>query len=135
LELTESSVMRDDDQSIQAMHRLANLGVGIAIDDFGTGYSTLSYIKDLPVDTLKVDRAFISELTTGGKHSHLVRAIVELGNSLSLAVVAEGIESPEQEQELRDLGCRYGQGFHYWVPMLPSDVDVLLIARDELPAA
>jgi diguanylate cyclase (GGDEF)-like protein/PAS domain S-box-containing protein len=129
LEITETSVMRNREQMIEAMGRVAALGVGISLDDFGTGYSALSYIKDLPVDTLKIDRAFVAEVGSGGKQAELVRTIVELGRGLSLTVVAEGIETTEQERALADLACEFGQGYLYWKPMAPGEVDGVLAAN------
>ncbi len=126
LEITESSVVRNREQMIAAMQRLATLGVGISIDDFGTGYSSFSYIKDLPVDTLKIDRTFVAGLGSGGKDAQLVRTILELGHHLQLTVVAEGIESTDQERALIDLHCRYGQGYYYFTPMAPTEIDDVL---------
>ena len=128
LEITESSIMRNREQTIIAMRRLSDLGVGISIDDFGTGYSTLSYIKDLPVDTLKIDRTFIAELASGGKNAQLVRTILELGHHLQLSVVAEGIETAEQERMLMELSCRFGQGYHYFEPLTPGEVEAMMLS-------
>jgi EAL domain-containing protein (putative c-di-GMP-specific phosphodiesterase class I) len=127
LEIAESSIMRNREQTIMAMRRLSALGVGISIDDFGTGYSTLSYIKDLPVDTLKIDRTFIAELASGGKNAQLVRTILELGQNLQLSVVAEGIETAEQERMLMELSCRFGQGYHYFEPLTAVEVEATML--------
>ncbi len=126
LEITESSVMHDREQMLAAMRGLAELGVRLSIDDFGTGYSALSYLKDLPVDTVKVDRSFIAEMSRGGKDAQLVRTIVELGHSLRLRVVAEGIETEDQLRSLIEMDCEFGQGFYFYQPMTPADVDDLV---------
>ncbi|MGE0593081.1 MAG: putative bifunctional diguanylate cyclase/phosphodiesterase [Vicinamibacterales bacterium] len=122
LELTESILMKHTDQTLSVMHRLRALGVRIAIDDFGTGYSSLSYLQRLPVDILKIDRAFVERLETDASASALVRAIVGLGHSLSLHTVAEGIETARQAQLLRALGCEQGQGYLFGKPMSTSDL-------------
>ena len=112
LEVTESLVMQDPDQTIQRLRALRALGVGLAIDDFGTGFSSLSYLRTLPVDTVKIDRSFIADLDRAAGAA-LVQGIVELAHSLGLAVVAEGIETPEQADALQRFGCDFAQGFHF----------------------
>jgi EAL domain-containing protein (putative c-di-GMP-specific phosphodiesterase class I) len=98
------------------MRELRALGVRLALDDFGTGYSSLSRLRELPVDILKIDRAFISEVCNGGADTALARAIIELGRALRLTVVAEGIENAEQVDRLQELDCQFGQGFHLGRP-------------------
>ena len=102
------------------LEALRELGVHLAIDDFGTGYSSLSYLKRLPVETLKVDRSFVSQLETASDDRAIVRAVIGLGASLGLRVVAEGIERHAQATELARLGCRYAQGFLYAMPTDPA---------------
>ncbi len=114
LEITETVMMADTDLAVQRLHELKALGVLLAMDDFGTGYSSLSYLSRFPVDILKMDRSFLS---SEHDESSLAAAIVALGNSLQLDVVAEGIELPEQIASLRDLGCELGQGFLFATPM------------------
>jgi diguanylate cyclase (GGDEF)-like protein/PAS domain S-box-containing protein len=114
LEITETVMMADTDLAVQRLHELKALGVLLAMDDFGTGYSSLSYLSRFPVDILKMDRSFLS---SEHDESGLAAAIIALGNSLSLDVVAEGIELPEQIASLRDLGCELGQGFLFAKPM------------------
>jgi PAS domain S-box-containing protein len=110
LELTESALLADRDSSAAILAALRDRGIRISIDDFGTGYSALSYLKDLPVDELKIDRAFVRDL--GGAEDHaLVETIVALGRSLSLTTVAEGVEEPLQLDLLREMGCDLSQGF------------------------
>ena len=114
LEITESVMMADTDLAVERLQALKGLGILLAMDDFGTGYSSLSYLSRFPVDILKMDRAF---LTKEHEESGLAGAIIAMGNSLNLEVVAEGIEFPEQIGSLRDLGCELGQGFLFAKPM------------------
>jgi EAL domain-containing protein (putative c-di-GMP-specific phosphodiesterase class I) len=113
LEITESVMMADTEFAVQRLLDLKALGVRLAMDDFGTGYSSLSYLSRFPVDILKMDRSFVGS----GENVALQSAIIALGASLSLDVVAEGIELPEQERSLQDLGCELGQGFLFARPM------------------
>jgi diguanylate cyclase (GGDEF)-like protein len=127
LELTESVLMSEPDLGKSALQVLRGLGVQMSIDDFGTGYSSLAYLRELPVDELKIDRAFIAraELTT--EDLALVRTIVDLAQILGLRVVAEGIENAAQLAALRGLGCGYGQGYHLCRPADPEDVPARLL--------
>ena len=122
LELTESMLLQHTAPMMTLMHRLRALGVRLAIDDFGTGYSSLSYLQRLPIDILKIDRAFVERLTTDANAAALVRAIISLGESMSLKTVAEGIEDGQQAEKLRSLGCDLGQGFFYGMPMSADDL-------------
>ena len=117
LELTESAVMHDAEQSIEILRQLSALGVRISVDDFGTGYSSLSYLRRLPLDKLKIDRAFIRDVVTSRDDAAIVRAIVSLAHNLRLKVIAEGVETPDQLAFLRELGCDQYQGYHYSVPV------------------
>jgi len=105
---------------------LRKLGVGLSIDDFGTGYSSLSYLSSLPIDSLKIDASFVRGMRSGSKEAEVVRAIVTLGASLGKEVIAEGIESESQLDQLRDMGCGSGQGFHLSRPLAAQSVDQLL---------
>jgi diguanylate cyclase (GGDEF)-like protein/PAS domain S-box-containing protein len=116
LEITESVLMADTDLAVQRLAELKTLGIKLALDDFGTGYSSLSYLSKFPVDVLKMDRSFLRE-GASPQATDLANAVVALGNTLSLEVVAEGIEIPEQWHTLRDLGCDLGQGFYFARPM------------------
>jgi diguanylate cyclase (GGDEF)-like protein/PAS domain S-box-containing protein len=127
LEITESVMMSDTDFAVQRLEDLKALGVRLAMDDFGTGYSSLSYLSRFPVDILKMDRSFVG----AGENVALQSAIIALGASLELDVVAEGIELPEQEQSLHDLGCEIGQGFLFARPMPSSDLAAFLAGRPE----
>jgi EAL domain-containing protein (putative c-di-GMP-specific phosphodiesterase class I) len=128
LEITETVMMADTDLAVQRLHELKSLGVLLAMDDFGTGYSSLSYLSRFPVDILKMDRSFLS---SEHEQSSLAAAIVALGSSLRLDVVAEGIELPEQIDSLRGLGCELGQGFLFAKPMNQEALTEYLDAGEE----
>jgi EAL domain-containing protein (putative c-di-GMP-specific phosphodiesterase class I) len=121
LEITESVIMEDVALSIATLKAVRAMGVTIAIDDFGTGFSSLSYLSKLPVDTLKIDRSFIIDMTASPEGLSLVSTIINLAHSLSLKVVAEGVETEEQSCLLRLLNCNEMQGFLFSKP-LPRDV-------------
>ena len=116
LEITETVLMADTDLAVTRLRELKALGVNLALDDFGTGYSSLSYLSRFPVDILKMDRSFLTDGATP-EMSELASAVLALGTTLNLDVVAEGIEQPEQWTSLRDLGCEFGQGFYFARPM------------------
>ncbi|MGD0379156.1 MAG: EAL domain-containing protein [Acidimicrobiales bacterium] len=120
LEITESSLMRDADDAVSVLHRLRHLGLHFEIDDFGTGYSSLSYLKRFPVETLKIDQSFVDELDHRAENAAIVRAIIGLGESLGLSVVAEGVEHPAQAATLQTLGCYLAQGYLYGKPLPAS---------------
>jgi diguanylate cyclase (GGDEF)-like protein/PAS domain S-box-containing protein len=126
LEITESALMDDMDTSAHAMHALRELGVRLAVDDFGTGYSSLAYLKKLPVDSLKIDRSFINGLPSDKHDRSITEAIVTLGRSLGLTIVAEGVETVEQWIALDEIGCTVGQGF-LWSPPIPAGAFAPLI--------
>jgi EAL domain-containing protein (putative c-di-GMP-specific phosphodiesterase class I) len=111
LEITESVIMQDVRHSIASLRAVRAMGVSIAIDDFGTGFSSLSYLSKLPVDTLKIDRSFVTDMTAGAEGLALVSTIINLAHSLKLKVVAEGVETEEQARALRRLNCDEMQGF------------------------
>jgi EAL domain-containing protein (putative c-di-GMP-specific phosphodiesterase class I) len=97
------------------------LGVRIAIDDFGTGYSSLGYLRDLPVDEIKIDQSFVQGLTSAGPNASIVRSVLDLGRNLGLKVVAEGAEDRQTVELLESLGCEYVQGFYFSKPLTPAD--------------
>ncbi|MDX2560819.1 aminotransferase class I/II-fold pyridoxal phosphate-dependent enzyme [Streptomyces sp. TX20-6-3] len=126
LELTETVLMRRDAQIRTTMAALKDLGVSIAIDDFGTGFSSLSYLREFPIDVLKVDKSFIDNITTDPQQVALVEGIVRIADVLGLQVVAEGIEHEEQRALLADMGCRYGQGYLFARPMTAHQAESYL---------
>jgi diguanylate cyclase (GGDEF)-like protein/PAS domain S-box-containing protein len=126
LELTESIVMADVAESTQQMKRLKDIGVGLAIDDFGTGYSSLKYLHHLPIDTLKIDRSFVSELGDAARVRPIVEAIIALAHALGIKLVAEGVETEEQQQQLIAMGCHHLQGYLLQRPLPASQVEALL---------
>jgi diguanylate cyclase (GGDEF)-like protein/PAS domain S-box-containing protein len=117
LEVTESFIMQDPEQSIDDMRRLRELGLDLSIDDFGTGYSSLSYLKRLPINRLKIDQSFVRDLPADEEDSAIAAAVIALGNSLGLDIVAEGIETEEQRSFLVDAGCPHGQGYLFSRPL------------------
>ena len=125
-EITESAAMQNSPQHLGSLQALRNLGSRILIDDFGTGYSSLSYLKHLPIDTLKIDRAFVRDMAVDANDAAIVRAIVGVAKSLGLQLVAEGIESAEQLECLRRLGCECGQGFYFSPPVSAESCRAML---------
>ncbi|MCT4354017.1 aminotransferase class I/II-fold pyridoxal phosphate-dependent enzyme [Streptomyces sp. Je 1-79] len=126
LELTETVLMRKDEQIRTTMRALRELGVSIAIDDFGTGFSSLSYLREFPIDVLKVDKSFIDDITTDRQQVALVEGIVRIADVLGLKVVAEGIEHEAQRELLADMGCQYGQGYLFARPMTAHQAESFL---------
>jgi diguanylate cyclase (GGDEF)-like protein len=126
LEITESVVMQDAPATLAKLKELKDLGIRLAIDDFGTGYSSLGYLKNFPVDTLKIDRSFVKGLSKDGNDSAIVRAVVTVAKSLNMDVTAEGVETEQQRLELKALGCDRGQGFLFARPADAEHVTPLL---------
>jgi diguanylate cyclase len=122
IELTETTVMEHADGSVEILEELSRMGVLVAIDDFGTGYSSMSYLRRFPIDKLKIDRSFIKDLTTHEDAAAIVKAIISLAHSLQLKVVAEGVETAEQLEHLRELGCDQYQGFYRSAAVLPGEI-------------
>ncbi len=131
LELTESAIVSDPDRIAKAMHALKALGTTLAMDDFGTGYSNLAYLQKLPIDVLKIDRSFVTEMLDDRDKVSIVRAILSLAQALGMKTTAEGVETVELAQTLAALGCTYGQGYHFARP-LEADAAFAMLA---LPAA
>jgi diguanylate cyclase (GGDEF)-like protein/PAS domain S-box-containing protein len=127
IELTESAVMRDAQRGIRTLQELKGLGVSLSIDDFGTGYSSLSYLKQLPLDTLKIDRSFVIDAPADTEAVSIIHAILALGHSLQLEIVAEGVEHPAQVKFLRDAGADILQGFYFSKAVSAEDFLQLLI--------
>jgi diguanylate cyclase (GGDEF)-like protein len=126
IEVTESGVIQDSDGALLAMRRIRELGVGLTIDDFGTGYSSLSRLAEFPIESLKIPKPFVDKLLGEDADEAFVDAILRLGDSLGLAAVAEGIEHPAQAERLRQMGCRFGQGYLFGRPAPAEEVERLL---------
>ncbi|VVP18714.1 bifunctional diguanylate cyclase/phosphodiesterase [Pseudomonas fluorescens] len=124
LELTESILMREVSEAMQILDGLKNLGLSIAVDDFGTGYSSLNYLKQFPIDVLKIDRTFVDGLPSGEQDAQIARAIIAMAHSLNLAVIAEGVETHEQLDFLREHGCDEVQGYLFGRPMPAGQFEV-----------
>ncbi|MGQ9372034.1 putative bifunctional diguanylate cyclase/phosphodiesterase [Azospirillum sp. ST 5-10] len=129
LELTEGAVMEKAEQSIKLLEQLRALGIKLSIDDFGTGYSSLSYLHKLPIDSLKVDRSFVSAMHQSEENRAIVRIIVDLARLLGFDVIAEGIETTADANLLRALACDYGQGYHYSRPVPAADAELLVVGE------
>ncbi len=123
LELTESMLLKNVDETAALLKKLGDLGIGLAIDDFGTGYSSLSYLKQLPVDSIKVDSSFVRDIGTDPNDEAIIRAIIAMTHSLKLNVVAEGVENEDQYRVLRDLECDEYQGFFFSKPLPPAEFE------------
>lgn len=117
IEITETMFMDDIDEAISILTNLRSIGIEISVDDFGTGYSSLSYLKKLPISKVKIDRSFISDITTDNGNSVLTQAIIKMSELLSLQVVAEGVECKEQVDLLSKYGCHSMQGYYFARPM------------------
>ena len=126
LEITESLLMDDDVRFRDTLNEFRDLGVRLAVDDFGTGYSALSYLREFPVDTLKIDRSFIQDIVENSNDRRLVEAIVVMAHGLNLVVVAEGVETAEQDILLRGLHCDMVQGYFYGRPVSAAEITDLL---------
>jgi EAL domain-containing protein (putative c-di-GMP-specific phosphodiesterase class I) len=126
LELTESLLIEEPAETIVELDRLKALGVRLAVDDFGTGHSVLSYLQDLPIDILKIDKSFVDTVHTSVEQAKLVAGIVQLSESLHMEVVAEGIEEVAQAEQLRSMRSRMGQGYLYSRPVSPESIAALL---------
>lgn len=126
LEMTESILMYDAEDSAMVLKTLKDMGIKLSIDDFGTGYSSLSYLKRFPIDTLKIDQSFILDISTDKDSSTIVSAVIGMGRNLNLRVIAEGVETPEQLAFLRAHQCNEGQGFLFSHPLINGDLEKLL---------
>jgi len=128
VEITESSVVRDEQGALRAMHRLRELGARLSIDDFGTGYSSLSRLAEFPIELLKIPKPFVDRLMGAEPDATFVDAILRLAGSLGLVSTSEGVEHVTQARQLRDLGCGLAQGYLFAEPMPASDVSRMLRA-------
>jgi diguanylate cyclase len=129
IELTETAVMSDAEESVHILEAISRMGVLVSVDDFGTGYSSMSYLRRFPIDKLKIDRCFVEQMTARPEDASIVGAIISLAHSLRLKVIAEGVETPEQLQLLAKLGCDQYQGFYFSPALLPAKFEELL--RDD----
>lgn len=135
LEITEGLVMRDPAKAITLLSAIKNMGVRLAIDDFGTGYSSLAQLKNFPIDTLKVDRSFIREVATNASDKAITEAIIAMGKTLCMTVIAEGVETEEQEDFLRQNDCDQMQGYYFSKAILPDEFATLLRTHHAVPIA
>jgi len=126
LEVTESTVMEHSEKSLSILNELEELGVLLSTDDFGTGYSSLSYLQKFPFDRLKIDRSFIERMGDDTKSGAIVKTILMLGENLGIEVVAEGIETVQQFEHLKRLGCQLGQGYLFSRPAAANDAVTLI---------
>jgi EAL domain-containing protein (putative c-di-GMP-specific phosphodiesterase class I) len=118
--------MGDPPSAVEMLQQIKSLGIGLAIDDFGTGYSSLSYLHRFPLDTLKIDRSFISGMGNGEGEMEIARTILPMATNLRLDVVAEGVETTEQLAQLKKLRCRYAQGYYFSKPLDAEGAELLL---------
>jgi EAL domain-containing protein (putative c-di-GMP-specific phosphodiesterase class I) len=128
IEITEGTLVHDTGLFIKTLHQLKAVGVKLAIDDFGTGYSSMAYLRDFPVDRLKIDKGFVSELEHEPKNIAILKAMIALGHSLDLKVVAEGVETAYQQAFLLGIGCDELQGYVFSKP-LPAEAFVALLEK------
>ena len=126
LELTETFLIQDTESTSEVLRELKDMGVQIALDDFGTGYSSLSYLKRFPIDTLKIDRSFVHDLTTDSDDASIVNAVISMGKSLKMRVVAEGVETAQQLAFLQHHGCPEAQGYYFSRPVVAGEFAQLL---------
>ncbi len=126
LELTESSLMQQEETALAELQRLRDLGISLALDDFGTGHSSLARLQQLPVTTLKIDRSLVKGVIGNARHHALLGSVINLGWALSLNVVAEGIETVEEAEILRQLHCPIAQGYYFHRPLPEAEFAALL---------
>jgi diguanylate cyclase (GGDEF)-like protein len=126
IEITESALMRQTSDHVATLEGVRRLGLRVSLDDFGTGYSSLAYLKTLPIDSLKIDRSFVRDMEEDSRDAAIVRAIAEIGRTLEINVIAEGVETQRQANQLRALGCQAAQGFFFYKPMSAADCTELL---------
>jgi EAL domain-containing protein (putative c-di-GMP-specific phosphodiesterase class I) len=135
LEITEAVLIRDDETALAILHQLRETGVRIALDDFGTGYSSLSYLQRFPFDKIKIDRCFVNDIAEPGGSSGIVRAVVNIATERHMTTTAEGVETQQQKQLLRALGCSEMQGYLFSRPKPATEIRQLFFAHREQPVA
>ena len=126
IEVTETALAQEGGRHVAGLRLLRELGCKVLIDDFGTGYSNLAQLKNLPLDRIKIDRSLVRDMANDASDAAIVTAVTSMAHTLGLEVVAEGVETAEQLLMLQQLGCAYGQGFHFARPLLPEDCIALL---------
>jgi EAL domain-containing protein (putative c-di-GMP-specific phosphodiesterase class I) len=135
LEITEAVLIRDDESALAMLHQLRAIGVRIALDDFGTGYSSLSYLQRFPFDKIKIDRSFVSDIADPGGSSYIVQAVVNIAAARRMTTTVEGVETREQQETLRTLGCAEMQGYLFSPPKPAAEIKRLLFPHAEKSAA
>ena len=135
LEITEAVLIRDDDVALAVLHQLRAIGVRIALDDFGTGYSSLSYLQRFPFDKIKIDRCFVTDIGEPEGSASIVQAVVNIAAARHMTTTAEGVETEQQRELLRALGCSEMQGYLFSAPKPAADVRQLLLAHQPAPVA
>ena len=133
LEITEAVLIRDDDAALAVLHQLRAIGVRIALDDFGTGYSSLSYLQRFPFDKIKIDRCFVTDIAEPEGSASIVQAVVNIAAARRMTTTAEGVETEQQRELLRALGCSEMQGYLFSPPKPAADVRQLLLAHQHGP--
>lgn len=126
LEVTEQLLAQDVDQARSVLEQIKTMGAGISLDDFGTGYASIGKLQGLPIDTLKVDKSFIARLRNSDEASVITRTIIDLAHGLNMDVIAEGVENEDDMNRLREMGCEFGQGYYFGMPMLPVDAQTFI---------
>ena len=126
IEITESALMQNAQRSVSMLNQLKDLNIKVCVDDFGTGYSSLSYLHTFPIDTLKIDRSFVHDMSRNFRNMEIIRTIIMLAHNLKLDVIAEGVETGEQDAQLSALGCQFAQGFYFSRPIIWSDAALLI---------
>jgi EAL domain-containing protein (putative c-di-GMP-specific phosphodiesterase class I) len=138
LEVTENILIEDDQVALETFNRIQELGVSIAFDDFGTGYASLTYLKKFPLDRLKIDKSFVSEIRSDSDDAAIVGSTINLGKLLGLSVIAEGIEDVATAELLKSMGCQEGQGYYFGPPMPAAEFEQRFLTGEgrgsDLPA-
>jgi EAL domain-containing protein (putative c-di-GMP-specific phosphodiesterase class I) len=127
MEITESTLLTNAEETIKALHLLKKYGISISIDDFGTGYSSLSYLKKLPINCLKIDRSFIQDIQEDYSNSEIAQVIISLSQNLKLQVIAEGVEEEYQKTFLMENGCNHMQGYLFSRPLAAKDFEAAFL--------
>jgi len=135
LEITEAALIEDMDVVRRALANIRDMGVRLAVDDFGTGYSSVGYVRQFPLDSVKIDKSFVQGLTAGAEDAAIAQAIIKMAHALGLSTVAEGVETAEELSRLQQLGCDHVQGFYFAAPLTADAVDGLIRAGRELAFA